>query len=473
MIGRSHSGRFEPPHGLGTLFRPHIRWYEQGTGSAAHSAKLPQWQVALTSLLRRSNDVLQSKLLGRLVCAPLREWADQVVTNIAACHDAVAQLPPGTSLTESALTTFDRAHMAIDRLEGQLWLVSWYALWGGRWSEICPQILERRTLHCDDLLRLAREQSQELANVAHWQPLRLHAGIAVEEILRDCSQVLDVDAFATGLQVAFWAHRLLAQRPDWRERIPAVMLGAVLIDLGMLANSERLRTGLPGGPRPLAADLARLHATTGSVAASTVRRMPHAIVEIVAGHHEHLDGSGTPLGRDASGQAHFARLVSVVARFVEIHSKYARGRTPSARPEELSLKTLELLQREAARGWWDHRWLERLAETVVRDVQLGLERDAFIAPSAMARSVEGVRLAEPHSLATTSNTSPSRSPLDTEARRGDERAEERGVRIDHGHGTAADDTHETPVAAPHMHSDTASEEQAQKPILPGLWRASA
>lgn len=102
----------------------------------------------------------------------------------------------------------------------------------------------------------------------------------------------------------------------------------------------------------------RRHPAEGRRVVESLRSLGDSI-PVVYHHHEKLDGSGYPDG--ASGHA-----VPLLARITAIADVYdalttARPYRPACRPDE----ALEIMRREAAKGWWDRGLLEEFRGLVL------------------------------------------------------------------------------------------------------------
>lgn len=95
-------------------------------------------------------------------------------------------------------------------------------------------------------------------------------------------------------------------------------------------------------------------------------------IPIVYHHHEKLDGSGYPEG--LSGDA--VPLVARIASIVDVFDALTTSRP--YRPAFGRATAIEILQREAARGWWDRALVREFREMVVaeRPVELDAARVA-------------------------------------------------------------------------------------------------
>lgn len=106
-------------------------------------------------------------------------------------------------------------------------------------------------------------------------------------------------------------------------------LGALFHDLGhQQLPSQLLLKRAPFSPAELR--VYRQHPVFGVQLARKVQTLPHAVVEVIANHHEHLDGSGFPRGLGDRDLGTLTRIISVVNRYDNLCNGFAaqRGLSP-------------------------------------------------------------------------------------------------------------------------------------------------
>lgn len=132
--------------------------------------------------------------------------------------------------------------------------------------------------------------------------------------------------------------------------LEALRRGGYLHDIGKIAIPDAIL--LKGGPLTDEERLViRRHAEIGEQICRPLRSFD-AVLPIIRSHHEHWDGSGYPDG--LRGEA-----IPLLARILQLADVYdaLRSHRPY-KPPLLPAATLEQMQREAERGWYDPRLLE-------------------------------------------------------------------------------------------------------------------
>lgn len=202
-----------------------------------------------------------------------------------------------------------------------------------------------RTIAVDPLASLANEliaESREGMSVRF-----LSAGSPAS------AQWLPRHVAAHGLTVAQVAARLLRHRSDLAIAPEAVVMAALVHDVGLLM----VPTEILASPGPLTDENKRLVERHAHSAASRLEPMFSnllGLTDSIASHHERLDGSGYPAGLTGTAIAPGARLLAVADVYSAIASP--RPHRPAADPRTALTETLM----EAERGSLDRAVAERL-----------------------------------------------------------------------------------------------------------------
>jgi HD-GYP domain-containing protein (c-di-GMP phosphodiesterase class II) len=138
-------------------------------------------------------------------------------------------------------------------------------------------------------------------------------------------------AAAHCLNIAGVSLRILERENMWRVRRYEISTAALLLDAGLaLIPAETL--ALQG---PLGVDQRRqleTHAALGAEAIRRARPQDGALADVVASHHERLDGTGYPAGWRGKQIPHLARLLAVCDTYVALRSRrpYREALSPRA-----------------------------------------------------------------------------------------------------------------------------------------------
>jgi hypothetical protein len=169
--------------------------------------------------------------------------------------------------------------------------------------------------------------------------------------------------FAGGITTArilVWALGDLAQFAD---RLPRLVLAALLQDVGRLSDRYR---GTPGRIRDVQHShwIDRQHPAIGAALFGSVRGAPVELAMLVSQHHEQLDGAGFPRSLPANQILSDAAILAATVRFTEIclapevdatHSHVLHGRTTRA---------IQTLLSEAEWGKWPRPFCQQLADRI-------------------------------------------------------------------------------------------------------------
>ena len=154
----------------------------------------------------------------------------------------------------------------------------------------------------------------------------------------------------------------IAQRLGWDEhRIQGLDLAARIHDIGKISVPSELLSR-PGKLTPPEFALIKYHASAGADILKDVE-FPWSVREVVAQHHERMDGSGYPAGLRGEEICEEARIVAVADVFEAISADrpYRAGRGIDVATEEL---------RRNAGTHYDQRVVDALLAIVDEDPDL-------------------------------------------------------------------------------------------------------
>lgn len=147
------------------------------------------------------------------------------------------------------------------------------------------------------------------------------------------------------------------------------------------------------GPRR-AAWLAQQHPQAGAALLGAVANLPSVIPQMIAQHHERLDGSGYPRRLTRHGISRMSRMLASAVRWLEIYEEESLEFQAGDRSAQVTRAAAGLLQ-EARCGWWD----ESIVKTLIAGVPHALETAAQLRLNTEEESLPALPLAlsETHS----------------------------------------------------------------------------
>lgn len=180
--------------------------------------------------------------------------------------------------------------------------------------------------------------------------------------------------YTAGIQTARLIAWTASHRQAWLDRRELITTAALLQDVGLLL----VTTGRPMTPRQLLADrpqLFRRHPEFGAALAGGITDSAVDLPQLIAQHHERLDGTGYPRQTVSRHLPETSRFLAIAVRFVELwHEVLKQENRGSNRPRHLAVTGVqadvshrdaaEALFREAVRGDWDRTLVIGLLESL-------------------------------------------------------------------------------------------------------------
>ena len=334
-----------------------------------------QFRERLLSQQYRARELFRSSWLRVPGVAPIILLADQALALIKRAQAAIERranlaLVPDAhnsdpivddSTLDLWLKTIDAA---LDSIEQQFSYFETTAGCATSLREVSQRLLTNERVSYVDLLPLAEEILKSIDEVTSVTELAPIPGVQMSSVLQG-EQTADISAvYAQGVQSARFAAWSLAPRPGWRRDLPDLILAALFQDIGWLSLRPYLGDANRRGPRRVQW-LSHQHPQVGAAILDGVFRIPMALPQMIAQHHERLNGSGYPRRIGLSAISRTGRVLGCISRFYELYGEMALD----ARSANIGLhfsRVAQGLVQEATRGWWDLEYATELVARVPR-----------------------------------------------------------------------------------------------------------
>lgn len=358
----------------------------------------------LGELQRRSRDVLGHSLIRHPAAEALRQLGHLLLTNIRRIQSLQRQLgPAGDERVALPLLTdlLASSHQLLDCIVAQVSLCRATERETRVLADTASRLFAQQPFKYHKLLTLYDRVCDEVRRAPRLSLLIPVAGLPLPALVEALSPTGGTPVFAGGITTArilVWALGDLAQFSD---RLPRLVLAALLQDVGRLSDRYR---GTPGRIRNVKHShwIDRQHPTIGAALFGAVRGTPVELPMIVSQHHEQLDGGGFPRSLPANQILSDAAILAATVRFTEIclapdgdatHSHVLPGRTTHA---------IQTLLSEAEWGRWPRLFCQQLADRIASEdgaspvsvidsdslAQVSAERAATAAPASMPADVD-------------------------------------------------------------------------------------
>lgn len=287
---------------------------------------------------------------------PLLELAGRLVRPGKAVFDALQEVDSSSekaSLPDEIERGIDLFASRLDPLADELKLLDRIHEYAGELHGLIAALSITGRGPLQPMLGLARRILADVRGASHGQLVQplpgVDAALAISMIGAEVRPAVAtcVPAILTARMVAWTVPQFLRPAAD----AEVLTIGALLSDAGLIArHAVRL---LPPATLPLA-DF-REHPRLGAALAGGIEGLPSIVPQLVAAHHERLDGSGYPARWNQWRIGLPQRLLQIATRFVELRfaeDAAVAGCEPAATDAAASRKLLE----EAERGFWDMEW---------------------------------------------------------------------------------------------------------------------
>lgn len=174
----------------------------------------------------------------------------------------------------------------------------------------------------------------------------------------------DARVYVSGLETARLINFISRAVPAWEDRSELLMLAGLLHDFGWLMLRQ--------GQKELSADQQKIiedergeHPILGAALLGGVRGFPgdSLLCEVVAQHHERIDGTGYPRRLHTLALGDTSRRMAVVCRFLELKNNRRELTADGIRSydnEETAFAAALQLYRESKRGEWDAEVVDQI-----------------------------------------------------------------------------------------------------------------
>ncbi|MCC7424130.1 MAG: hypothetical protein IT428_28015 [Planctomycetaceae bacterium] len=295
---------------------------------------------------------------------PLLELAGRLVLPGKAVFDALQEVDSPSekaSLPDEIERGIDLFASRLDPLADELKLLDRIHEYAGELHGLIAALAVAGRGPLQPLLGLARRILADVRGSSHGQltqPLPgIDAALAIATIGAEAYPAIAscVPAILTARVVAWTAPQFLRLAAD----AELLTMGALLSDAGLIARHAVLSTP-PALVPP--ADF-RDHPRLGAALAGGIEGLPSLVPQLVAAHHERLDGSGYPARWNHWRIGVPQRLLQIATRFVELRfgADTAIAVSEPAMTDGVASRTL---QDEAERGLWDVAWMKAFLSAI-------------------------------------------------------------------------------------------------------------
>jgi HD domain len=366
------------PHAV--IPRPHsafVRGWKAVAEKSGRNANAIPLEHRLRELQRRSREIISHELLAHSGAASLRQLA-RLSLDVLKSIDALWRRSAGERLAaESAaqmVRLVDQNHRLLDSLEEQFHLVDAAGRSLIDISRFAQRLLANRPVHRSDIAGLsiglveeARRKGPHHSKRSPPLPSLPFPGVALGRLVEARTGETHLAPLVSGLLVAQWTAWALAEISVWYDRLPRMVLAAILSDVGLLyPASKPAGQQVRGAVAATGDDLERMHPLAGAALLGAILAVPPELTAIVAQHHERLDGGGYPRRLVANEIVPSAAIVAAVTRFVELYDQIPARTTGSDTLAIHARAAAHSLLEETRRGWWTQEFVEYFASRVIQ-----------------------------------------------------------------------------------------------------------
>jgi hypothetical protein len=352
----------------------------------AEVAPLPQ---RLRDLQRRSRAVLGNDLIRHPDAAPLHSLGRALLQNERLILSAWRSRAGNSDCSRDAAieNLVVHSHGLLDAIVQQIALCDSTARQALAGLEIARRLMALEPVRYVEVLPLCRRVFDEAGPAGALDRLVPPPGLALASLVASRAG-FEAGLFVEGLTAARLLGWLLHDDRRAAERLPALVLAALLQDVGRLSSATstaaRRRRDEKRGEW-----LERHHPAVGAALLETIAGAPVELVLVAGQHHERLDGGGYPRALTARDILPDSATLAAATRFARLvlgldsatASSGGAGNTPGS--------VAEILLAEARWGYWPVEFAGRVAGRIAAAAENSTTRSA-ISPQAPAQD-EAVR----------------------------------------------------------------------------------
>ena len=329
-----------------------------------HAASLA-WQLG--ELQRRSRDVLGHSLIRHPAGAALRQLGQQLLANVRLIQILQRQVPATSDESSGSLPLVTEllasSHQLLDCIVAQVSLCRATERETRVLADTASRLFAQQPFKFHKLLTLYDRVCDEVRRAPRLSLLIPVAGLPLAALVETLSPTGGTPVFVGGITTArilVWALGNLAQYSD---RLPRLVLAALLQDVGRLSDRYR---GRPGQIRDVQHThwIDRQHPTIGAALFGAVRGAPIELAMLVSQHHEQLDGAGFPRNLPASEILPDAAILAATVRFTELCLVCDPEATCATVLPSRPTRAIQVLLSEAEWGKWPLPFCRQLAERI-------------------------------------------------------------------------------------------------------------
>lgn len=268
-----------------------------------------------------------------------------------------AESSDGTEVPAATLAdVLDVNSRQLDVIEQQLWLVESLKTIAPALLECVHELQRNTTCPVGRVQQLARRILLDVDRSSEARFLRLDEGLSLSAILARHAELNQPAIYASSIEAARLVAWMSGELQMVSTRRELVIIAALLQDVGLL-NQLRLKGASLEELIRTKPDVFREHPAMSAALVAGVREHQVELPTLVAQHHERLDGTGYPRRLVARRVMYESRVLSVVARFLELAGRCGLNLPETEAVARIRLSPLHAaviqLHREAEQGEFD------------------------------------------------------------------------------------------------------------------------
>jgi hypothetical protein len=254
------------------------------------------------------------------------------------------------------------SHGLLDSLVNQIALCDATAAQSHAVLELARRLVALEPVRYVEVLPLVRRIFDEAQPAAALERLVPPAGLALASLIASRAGS-DAAFFVEGLTAARLLVWTLHDDPRAVERLPVLVLSALLQDVGRLSSANRIAAARRRGEKR-AEWLERQHPAIGAALLGAIGRAPVELVLMAGQHHERLDGGGFPRALASPDILPDSAILAAATRFARLNLGLDEAVPSSGAAADTSVSVAEILLAEAKWGYWPIDFASRLAQRV-------------------------------------------------------------------------------------------------------------